>query len=325
MKAEVFDFNCDIPETKWLVKDLIPLGQLVISVAQSGSGKSFYGEALATSIVYNKLFLGHATHDGDVLIIDQDTPTETLNYRLKRFGAEYGGNPKHKLFVSSMKNLSLTDGTLINTIKDHPSVVFVLIDSLHSIFGNLNPDSTKDMNKLAEFKQVCVHPNITVMFNHHISEKVTLTADEFMTCEPRKLPMGSSTINQQADTYYILATPDTNGTLTSLYVRPVAKRVSIPSKTFITRFVDGNTNTAIFEYSGDYQEPDNEVEGDIMVAFQTDETPIARDVKEVFEMLGGKHPEHIVRANLKQLATKGKLNWSVDRSKTKKYRYSLPV
>ena len=300
---EVFEFGQKVQKPRWLVNNLIPIGHLVFCHAQSHTGKSFFGEGLAVAVVYGQKFLGQQTMEGDVLIIDQDTGSNTLGRRLVKFGNAYGGNPKHKLYWKSQAGLSLADGSLVETIGHYPTVVFVLLDSLHSVIGNLNPDSTKDMNRVGELYEVMTGDRV-IMINHHISEKRGMSVDQMMTCLPHSLPMGNSAINQRADTYYILASPDYGGKLETLYIRPVSKRTTIPGKPRILRLLETGSSL-IFRSNGFYVEPDSECETDILILFK--EHPEPRKVGEVYDAMGHKHGINKVRESLRILRNKCKL------------------
>ena len=144
-KTDIAKFNFEIePEQpKWIVESLLPAGQLCIFLAQAGVGKSLLAEDLAIHIVYGEPFGNFVTVEGDVLVIDQDTPTDILTRRFIQFGKGINHKgiehkKKYDLYVESMKGYSLADGTLMSVIKEYPTVKLVLIDSLHSVCGRLN-------------------------------------------------------------------------------------------------------------------------------------------------------------------------------------------
>lgn len=299
-----FDFKEKIPEPHWLVDGLIPLGHLVFCNAQSGVGKSLLADYLATCVVFGGMFLGLPTQGGEAVIIDQDQAEDTLKTRLLRYGVGIGGRPKHSLVVYSQENLSLEDGSLVQAINRHPHAVFVLIDTLHSVVGGLNPDSTKDMAKLNRLRQECLTTGKTIWINHHISEKRGMSADELMSCAPHGLPMGNSAISQQADTYYIVASPDRGSVLERLYLRPVSKRQTIPGRPRILRLRE-TKDSLLFTLQGSYVAPEPECEQDILSLFT--EHPEPRPVNKVYSDMGQKHGIINVRLSLKSLRDKGKL------------------
>ena len=73
--------------SKCLVNGLIPEGHTVLLLGQPHSGKSWFSEQLAVCIAGGRLFLGDegfTVQNGSVILIDEDTPTDTLEERLTR-------------------------------------------------------------------------------------------------------------------------------------------------------------------------------------------------------------------------------------------------
>jgi RecA-family ATPase len=314
-----FDFNVEVQETKWLVENLVPLSHLCFVLAQAGVGKSLLLEAMAISIIYDLPFGGMKVVGGDVLLIDQDTPEATLTKRLLNLNNAMEGNPKHKLFVSSMKGYALSGTTLQHAIMEYPSAVLTIVDSLHSVCGKLNPNYTTDMNILANFKKNCINSHNSIIFNHHISQKEVLAIDDLMAGDAGHLAMGASAIIQQADSYYIVGATVENGRADRLYVRPVSKSVSIPGKPMILRLLPTEIGEKI-EYDGRYEQDVDEVEKDVMVLFR--EQNIERTVKETYEAMGHRHVENAIRKSLASLDNKGLL--SMSRNKNNLFKYRLP-
>lgn len=317
--TKVFDFQTTVPEVMWLVDLLIPLGQLGMMLAQAGVGKSLLLEDLAVSLVSGIPFCGFKSVEGDVLIIDQDTATNDLHRRLLRFGHAMGLEPKHRLFVESMNGYGLDDGTLISAIEDHPTICLAVIDSLHSICGRLNPNSTSDMNRWAKLKERCLRSNLTILVNHHISQKFELDIDTLMQGDTAKLSMGSSAIIQQCDSYYIIGARAEQGETKLMYVRPVSKRASIPTEPIVLRMIP-KEDGEMLDYEGRYEPNLDEAEYDVMTLFT--EQGIERTVKEAYDSMGQKHGIITVRKALASLETKGKLR--VSRHKANLFKYRLP-
>lgn len=317
-----FSFNKQPEETKWLLEPFIPMGHLCLVLAQAGVGKSLFVESLATCVVYGTPFCDFNTIQGDVLIIDQDTPINTLEKRLMQFSTAINAKRKHKLFLESMQGFSLSDNTLISIINDYPSVVLIIIDSLHSVVGKLNPNYTSDMSILAKVKRKCLDQQKSIIINHHISEKrENVSVDNLMQGNTNQLSMGASTIIQQADTYYIVGADTVEGKTDRLYVRPVSKRVSIKSKPLVIKMLPSENGTGEAVLFDGYYEPDLEqIEEDILILFQ--EQQLDRTVKEVYEGMGHKHGEKAVRKALAILETKGRV--FVSKHKSNLFKYKIP-
>lgn len=315
-----FDFKTKVEDALWAVEPIIPLGQLVFILAQAGVGKSLVVEDLAVHTVYEQPFCGFTTMFGDVLIVDQDTPTNVLAKRLIKFSKAFPGTPPHQLFVESMKGLTLSDGTLMTVINDHPTAVLTIIDSLHTVCGKLNPNYTSDMNVWAKVKSKCLRKNNTIIVNHHISEKADGSVEILMTGNTHSLAMGSSSILQQADSYYIVGASAENGITNRIYMRPVAKRLSIRSTPIIMQVLQPSEDSEKLDYFGDYVLNLSEVESDCLTLFR--EFPGDRTVKDTYDNMGQKHGIQSIRDALASLNQKGMLQLS--RHKSNLFKYKLP-
>lgn len=315
-------FDCDValPETKWLVKDLVPLGHLCVLLAQSGAGKSFVLEALALHVAYKKDFCEFETSFGDVLIIDQDTPTDVLKSRLIRMSKTLGQKAANRIELASMEDYSLSNYTrLVNMIND-VNAKLVIIDSLHSLCGGLNPNSTSDMSVWAHIKSKCLNEDRTIIVSHHITEHLELSLADMMDGNKHISGMGNSTIKQQTDTEYILASTIEDGRIGKIYLRPVAKRRAISQKPVCMRLIEPDDEKMIVEFNGYWEADLSEVEQDCMLLIT--ETNMEFSIKEVRDKMGNKYGEKAIRESLVSLERKGRLVMS--RHKSNLFKYRLP-
>ena len=81
-----FDFGGIDESIDWDVDELIKSETMSSFVSKAGVGKSFLAEYLAVCFVYGHKFLRRKIEPHNVLLIDQDTPTDTLERRLRAFG-----------------------------------------------------------------------------------------------------------------------------------------------------------------------------------------------------------------------------------------------
>ncbi len=315
-----FNFELDPTDTQWVVENLIPVGHLCIVLAQAGVGKSLLVEDLAVHIVFGREFCSLKTVEGNVLLIDQDTPTDVLNNRLAKFGKGMQSEKKYKLFTESMNQYSLRGGSLMTVINNHPSAKVVIVDCLHSVCGGLNPNYTGDMGILAELKHECLTDGRTIIINHHISEKSNLTLDELMANSTHSMAMGNSAIIQQADTYYIIGAEAEDGLTNKIFVRPVAKRVAVSSKPLVLKMVKPTEDSEKLEYFGLFEPEFSSLEQDILLLFRQSTNDMT--LKEVYEAIGHKDSEGKARKALESLEKKGVL--IMNRKSHNLFKYRLP-
>lgn len=314
-----FEFNQDIADEHWLVKNLIPLGHLCTLLAQSGSGKSFLIEGLAVHVVYGIDFCGLETTAGDALIIDQDTPTPVLNKRIVRMAKVLGSQAKNKLYIESMKGYSLDSNKLPGIISNY-NPRLVIIDSLHSLCGSrLNPNSTKDMSIWAKVKSQCLTEDRTIIVSHHITEKLSYTIDQLMSKDNHISGMGNSAIKQQADTEFILASSLNDNRIDKIYLRAIAKRQTIPERPVVIRMFEPD-DTCQFEFGGYYEADLTECETDVLLLFRERQQEFT--IKEVYESMGHKYGENKVREALTKLDKKSIL--AMGHYKSNLFKYRMP-
>jgi len=315
-----FNFQKETSEIHWTVEGLIPAGHLAVVLAQAGVGKSLVVEYLAVCAAYGEKFCSYKTLEGNVLLIDQDTPTNVLERRLKKFGLSMQPNQKYKLYVESMNQYSLSNGSLIRTINNYPSCKLVIIDSLHSVCGKLNPNKTNDMGILAQLKQECLTNERTIIINHHISEKARFSLEELMADGAHSFAMGNSAIIQQADTYYIIGAEAADGITSKIFLRPIAKRVSVSSRPIVLKIISPTQESERLEYFGMYEPGLNALENDILMLFV--EQPNDRTIKDVYEAIGHMATEKEIRDALANLEKQGKL--VMNRKAHNMFKYRLP-
>lgn len=323
MQEAPYVLGKDVKDTEWDVDGIIASGTLALFVAKSSAGKSFLVEYMAICMVYGHKFLGKKTKPLNVLIIDQDTPTNILEQRLNAFDQhmkELNLYQKRRIFVESMKDLYLDNGSLLQRIKDTKAQV-VIIDCLGRVAGSLNVNDLNDMSAINVLKKAANDSGKTLILIHHISEKSGVTIDELMKGEDiNKYTMGSSAINQLADTLFLLASK-ARSKLRDLYVRPISKRFMLGvQKPFVARLVE-KENSKHFAYAGEYEAMASlcDVDRDILLLFQ--KSPKERRTYQVCLDMGDKHRINAVRAGLYRLVASGALK--ENRVNPKLFTYEL--
>jgi len=241
MTDNVFTPNLKQEPTKWLVEGLMPLGDVGIVASQPGVGKSFLLEDLAVSVAYSKKFLGFDTRRGNVLIIDEDTPKDTLDRRLSKFSNSCPLENRHTIYCHSKEGHSLK--TIPKLIDSYSELKLIIIDCLVSVTGEIDIDKTAHAAGIGNFMQDIKRQDRTVLISHHVSTHSDLSIEQAMTCfNPQGLVMNNTRIVSSCDSLYLLASPDKDGILSTLFVRPVARRTTLTTGIFTTTlFEDSDT------------------------------------------------------------------------------------
>lgn len=228
--------------TRWLVQGMFPLGDTIIIAAQPSVGKSFFVEALATSIAFDTPFLNFGVTGGHVLLVDEDTPSDRVKSRLAKYSYGHKSKSPYNIYLHSKEGHSIDDGSLVKLIEGYKDLRLTIIDCLVSVSGKADLDRTIDMKYLTSFIQAVSRNDMTIIINHHISTKKAIIPELAMTCaNPQALLMNNTRIVSASDSLYILASPDTDGILRTLLVRPVSRRVTLPTKIFSARLTEDDT------------------------------------------------------------------------------------
>ena len=74
----------------WLIDDLLPQGDRVMDSGMEGCGKTTFGNYLSVCIASGNDVFGQKVQQGNVLIIDEETPFPTLEQKLDRFSQGLG-------------------------------------------------------------------------------------------------------------------------------------------------------------------------------------------------------------------------------------------
>jgi len=122
----------------WLINDLLPRGDRGMDSGMEGCGKTTFGNWLSVCIASGKDLFGQEVQQGNVLIIDEETPFHTLEQKLNRFsqGLGYPTYEDLPIRVCSMKGFRFNRKTerdkLLEEIEDFKPT-FIRMDSLISM------------------------------------------------------------------------------------------------------------------------------------------------------------------------------------------------
>ncbi|MGA3290068.1 MAG: AAA family ATPase [Candidatus Bathyarchaeia archaeon] len=320
-----YDHNKNIEDTKWLVNGMIPQFAFIPVISKSGVGKSLFVEWMAECITHGADFMNMHTIPSSVLLIDQDTPVNTLDRRLQEFNRALKSPEICDLYVESYKGYNLADGSLFNAIKNCPACL-VIIDSFHSISGTLDPNSTKDMAIISDLKQAIVSQEKTLIITHHVSTHSLLTVDEMMSTENiSSLSMGSSTIIEQADEFFVLGSKSADN-LKKLYVRPVQKRIPLDIKPFIAVLKENKANKTMEFTFGEYYnshmiQPEYGIDKDILLVLEQEYGNSPVGVPVLFWKMNERHSMTAIRASISRLVEYGKVIEHKDKPRRFTYEY----
>lgn len=165
--------------TLWMVGEFIPQGHAVLLLGQPHSVKSWFAEQLSICIATGMAFLGEygfPVQKGSVILVDEDTPQDTLTERLDRLASAFGVSVSSiPLKIWSMRGFSLDSDSDINALTQEiysmTPPVLVVLDSLGTMMGGWNENSTSDANKATKRWNELKATGATLLILHHMSLK----------------------------------------------------------------------------------------------------------------------------------------------------------
>ena len=194
--------------TDWLVQGLIPKGHCVLILGTPHAGKSWFLEQVGACVSTGSNLFGvdgFTTRRLPVILIDEDTPTDVLESRLRRLGLKHLSlkgktsflirhQGENSIFdIWSMTGFRLQDNrALIEAIQEYGDCL-ILLDSLLTISGTHSLNRTETALWLAEEWKKLRSKGATILIAHHTSLKKIGT-------EMTSASMGNTQLIAQSDT-----------------------------------------------------------------------------------------------------------------------------
>lgn len=143
------DLSQPVPDTDWVVEDLLVGSEATVMAADGGVGKSFIAQALALAVSgpYEK-FLGlPVMRHGPVLYVDEENSAQLVLQRMKALGYKPGKNPSLEYLWYAAVDLANEPEKLLEEALDIQPALIVL-DSLSRVAMGIEENSNTDMTKL---------------------------------------------------------------------------------------------------------------------------------------------------------------------------------
>ena len=228
--------------TDWIVKGLIPQGDLVFALGYPHAGKSWVMNQLACAAVTGRnLFFTEEFETkkcGSVVLIDEDTPTDLLHKRLSRVATAFSTVPE-EIDVRSMTDwrLDRNVGLLLSEMETRPKPILLIFESLSKI---IPPEW--DPNKTADAIKIVRHINrlrevATVVGSHHLSEKKEY---KFGDEDFDRKAMGNTQLNAGCDTIFGVSEL-ISGAIFG--IQPKSKRTALEGKPFAVELKEDKQHT----------------------------------------------------------------------------------
>jgi len=166
-----------IKRPEWHIKGIISKQAHHLLLGKPHRLKSLIANAMAVSVATGLPFLGafKVLYPGAIILIDEDTPTDTLQWRLERL-AIATGHPLEKLPIRrhSMEGYRLDEEKWVVKILEESQeikAVLLILDCLGKLHGDLDTNKADDMDKLGTTLNRFKQAGLTVVMTHHLTEK----------------------------------------------------------------------------------------------------------------------------------------------------------
>jgi hypothetical protein len=195
------DWTQPTPETDWLVKDLLVMGEVTVLAGDSGIGKSFLTQALGHAVASGEtLFLGRKLlHNGLVMYVDEENSESLIVQRIKALGLKPEHYENFEYISYGGVNLFAAPGLLLEQAIDTDPTLIVL-DSQSAVALGAEENSNDDMTKLYKraIKPLARETGAAVIVLHHVPKD-------------GQVPRGAGAIKAQADLALTALKTETSG------------------------------------------------------------------------------------------------------------------
>lgn len=302
------EFNqIKFPEQKWLIKDLIPFGGIVVIAAPPAEKKSWLALEMARCIASGVNFLAEAkfeTKQANVLYIDQETPRAEIWKRSKQLGI--GCNS----WLVSQDELSLNNPAVIDELYDfiqEKNIGVIFIDTFRSVSGGIHEEKAEEIRGFFQrFKKWKDNSRTVVVLDHCRKPKLF----ESSAVPKKEQLLGSQ---DKVAAIEILLMIKSDHLSEEIFIHQLKSKVSFEIKPFRILIRDegeDNNKKTILTYGGEI-EPEklkvDEAKGLILdyLSEQTDK----KSTLEIINILSGSVGKNSVEDALKAMRESGEVKF----------------
>ena len=232
---------------QWLIDNWLPLGHRAEDTAPEGCFKTMWGVYEAVCIAAGRDVVGHRVRQGEVILVDEETPESSLDTLLQRFSLGLGFRDWHQLPITKLSFTGFRFARraamdkLIQVIR-RVSPVLVRFDSLLAMLPSGRQGVSENDCKLGEIIRddlneiIMACPNCSTLLAVH-SKKYTVDIDinDLVKCEMQTLVRGhGSIVGEGCDTGYVLKKLSVFPKVTCFAIITKPRRLAIPSSERVT-------------------------------------------------------------------------------------------
>ena len=238
------DFTPDAPP--WLIEDWFPLGHRGMDTAPEGSFKTIMGCWISVCVASGMPVFGMSTYQGNVVMIDEETPKASLEYHIQRFckglGVQYRNLP---IYVFSMEGFRFDRSTKMKELTklvDDINPVFIRMDSLIAMMPSGRQRLSENSDNLGEIVRDDLNrllvPTRSILLAAHSKKYIAeLPINELKEMEMQGIVRGhGSIVGEGCDTGYVIKKISQYPQPTRFCILTEPRRQAIPAGTI--RYVE---------------------------------------------------------------------------------------
>lgn len=226
---------------EWLIEDWLPIGHRGMDTAPEGSFKTIWGCWLAVCIAAGADIFSHKVKQGTVLLVDEETPSPSLDSHLDRFAQGLGYNRYGDLPITRLSMEGFRFGRkvefdkLLKVVTDLQPI-FVRLDSLLAMLPggrqaisendcHLGETVRDDLNEMLNRS-----PYATTLLSAHSKKFVSeLSLEDLQKYDMQSLVRGhGSIVGEGCDTGYIIKKISEHPNPTRFAIITKSRRQAIP-------------------------------------------------------------------------------------------------
>jgi hypothetical protein len=259
-----------------------------------------------------------------VILIDEDTPSDTLDERLDRLARALKISIASLPFKKrSMQGFLLTSNSDVNSLITDVSAmsppVFVILDSLSMVMGGWNQNSTRDAIRAAEKWNQLKQAGATLFITHHMSLKKEGSYKEF---DFTGHAMGNTQLIARCDTAIgMWRIPPEEPTRAIVKAKP--RRTALTAnKSFAIQLEEAKDKSwALLVPLDELPSEPSEVARRIFPLFHKDQLELY--TSDVIDMVKKDYSEVAIREALHELEREGALIQETEKGRQHRYKYKL--
>lgn len=174
-RLTIADFQQPPPPRKWIVEKLFAEGSLSLVIGEAGSKKTWAMLDMAVSVAMGTPWLGFATTQSPVLIVDEESGSHRLRERMhKILNGHFATNANLPIIAFPSNAADFGNPEWVNALQleiEQANAGLVVIDALSDVMPGRDENSVKDVQPvLLALRRVAESTGAAIVAIHHANK-----------------------------------------------------------------------------------------------------------------------------------------------------------